>query len=148
MAEGRAIVDAVTPREAWALLGGDADAALVDVRTQAEWSFVGVPCLPEGARPLLRVEWARFPGMTPNEDFCEELASSLGTPPPRRLLFLCRSGQRSRAAAGAMAAFLDAAGHPAHCTNVEEGFEGDRDADGRRGGVSGWKARGLPWTQG
>jgi rhodanese-related sulfurtransferase len=61
--------------------------------------------------------------------------------PERPVLFLCRSGVRSAAAAEAAAR----AGY-AHAYNVTEGFEGPLDADGHRG-VSGWKAAGLPWRQ-
>jgi len=31
--------------------------------------------------------------------------------------------------------------------NILEGFEGDKDENGHRGNVSGWKAAGLPWMQ-
>ena len=30
---------------------------------------------------------------------------------------------------------------------VVNGFEGDVDAEGRRGTVGGWKVSGLPWSQ-
>ena len=36
----------------------------------------------------------------------------------------------------------------ANCYNVLEGFEGDKDADGHRGTIGGWKVAGLPWIQG
>jgi len=58
------------------------------------------------------------------------------------LLFLCRSGARSAAAAKAMTA----AGYST-CLNVADGFEGPLDANGKRGSAAGWKATGLPWRQ-
>ncbi len=59
-----------------------------------------------------------------------------------RLLFLCRSGVRSKAAAAAMTR----AGY-SNCFNVSEGFEGDRDSEKHRSQVGGWKKAGLPWAQ-
>ena len=58
------------------------------------------------------------------------------------MLFICRSGARSAAAASAMTQ----AGYTS-CWNVAQGFEGDRDAVGHRASVGGWKAAGLPWVQ-
>jgi len=128
---------AVTPTEAWALLSAAEGFQLVDVRSRAEWEFVGrVP----GA---VEIEWKSWPGMLPNPAFLETLRARLGAAPRPRLLFLCRSGGRSHdAAAAATAAGLG------ECYNVLEGFEGDRDAAQHRNTVGGWRARGLPWAQG
>lgn len=147
MRAGRSIADEVDPVAAYRLLESDSSAALVDVRTRAEWAFVGVPDVSATGRPLWLVEWARFPAMTQNAAFLEELAGQTGGDVPERLLFLCRSGARSMAAAQAVAAALAARGVETRCTNVAEGFEGDLDAEGHRGRISGWKARGLPWRQ-
>ena len=141
------IVDEVDPATAYELLESRPDTALVDVRTRAEWAFVGVPDLEATGRPLWLVEWARFPDMARNPAFLDELAARMGDSPPGRLLFICRSGSRSMAAARAVAAALEGEGIAAHCTNVAEGFEGDLDAEGHRGSTSGWKTRGLPWRQ-
>ena len=35
----------ITPEQAWTILRENPDAVLVDVRTDAEWRFVGVPDL-------------------------------------------------------------------------------------------------------
>ncbi len=59
------------------------------------------------------------------------------------LLFLCRSGARSKSAAMAMAR----AGYT-RAYNVAGGFEGNLDGEGHRGGINVWKAAGLPWRQG
>lgn len=143
----RPIVDEVGPAAAYRLLESDSSTALVDVRTRAEWAFVGVPDLSGTGRPLWLVEWAGFPGMTQNPAFLEELSTWMGDAVPERLLFICRSGSRSMAAAQAVAAALAGKGIETHCTNVAEGFEGDLDAEGHRGRKNGWKARGLPWRQ-
>ncbi|WP_432541017.1 rhodanese-like domain-containing protein [Kineococcus sp. SYSU DK002] len=125
----------LTPREAFELVRDDPAAVLVDVRTEAEWRFVGVPAGP-GAEPVL-VSWLPVdPGR-----FLTELSAAGITPQAgRTAVFLCRSGQRSVAAAET----ATAAGITSF--NVLEGFEGPLDADGHRGG-SGWRAAGLPWKQ-
>jgi rhodanese-related sulfurtransferase len=131
----------VSIAEAWNHLSTNSDAQLIDVRTQPEWSFVGVPDLGGlGRRPVF-VSWQMYPDMTVNPRFVEELRAQ-GIKSGQPLYFLCRSGARSRAAAKAMTA----AGFPS-CYNVAGGFEGDLDADKHRGRLGGWKAGGLAWTQ-
>lgn len=131
----------VSPQDAYAAVTGSEDAVLIDVRTRAEWAYVGVPRLPEGAEPLRTIEWQTFPDGTPNPRFVEELREA-GVEEGQSLYFLCRSGVRSIAAANAATA---AGLGPAF--NVTEGFEGPHDAEGHRA-VGGWKNRGLPWVQG
>jgi len=131
----------VTAATAWKILSENKDAVLIDVRTRAEWNYVGLPELaPIGKQPAL-LEWQVFPSMQPNPEFVSTLGSAYAdkdTP----LLFLCRSGARSAAAAKAM----NAAGYST-CLNVADGFEGPLDANGKRGSAAGWKATGLPWRQ-
>jgi rhodanese-related sulfurtransferase len=79
--------------------------------------------------------------MSLNDRFVAEV-EALGVERDSPVLLLCRSGQRSRAAAIA----LTAAGF-GPCYNVAEGFEGPHDAARHRGTSAGWKARGLPWAQ-
>ncbi|PWR18117.1 rhodanese-like domain-containing protein [Zavarzinia aquatilis] len=135
----------ITPGDAWRILSQDSGAVLVDVRSQAEWSFVGLPDLtPVGKKPAL-VAWAHFPGMAANKDFLAELRQALaqvGHGEASPVLFLCRSGARSRSAAIAATAAGIA---PAY--NIVGGFEGDLDGAGHRGASGGWKAEGLPWRQ-
>lgn len=126
---------ALTPEEAFVLLQQLPGAVLVDVRTQAEWTFVG------GVANAVQIEWKSFPGMQPNPAFITQLQAQV--PGQAHVLFLCRSGARSHDAAVA----ATAAGF-SHCYNVLEGFEGDRDAHGQRGRLNGWQAAGLPWNQG
>ena len=131
----------VTAATAWKILSENNDAILIDVRTRAEWNYVGLPELaPIGKKPAL-LEWQAFPGMQQNPEFMSALGNAVAnkdTP----LLFLCRSGARSAAAAKAMTA----AGYST-CFNVADGFEGPLDAQGKRGSAAGWKAAGLPWRQ-
>jgi rhodanese-related sulfurtransferase len=132
--------------ETWAQLQADPKAVLIDVRTKAEWAFVGMPDLSALGRRVITMEWQSFPEGRADAQFAERLAAALavaGTGTDDKLFFICRSGGRSRMAAEAMAE----AGFR-HCTNVAEGFEGPLDAGRHRGGVAGWKAAGLPWIQG
>ena len=131
---GLAYAGSLTPKEAAELLQLDGASRLVDVRTAAELDWVGrVP----GA---IEVEWQRYPGSVPNANFVVQLKDAIGT--NNTLLFLCRSGARSGAAAkAATEAGLD------RCFNVLEGFEGDKNAAGHRGTLNGWRFHGLPWVQ-
>jgi rhodanese-related sulfurtransferase len=130
----------LTPPEAWELLEREPGAVLVDVRSEAEWMFVGVPDLTGLGKKLVAVSWNHWPGGTRNARFLDELEEA-GIPAADTVLFLCRSGVRSRAAAiAATQAGITTA------YNVSEGFEGDLDEAGHRGG-NGWRAHGLPWRQ-
>jgi rhodanese-related sulfurtransferase len=128
----------LTPTEAWELLHREPEAALVDVRSEPEWMFVGVPHIADLGKKLVTVSWNHWPGGR-NSTFLEDLAAAGVTGGP--VLFICRSGARSRAAA---IAATQAGIAPAY--NVSEGFEGDLDEHGHRG-VNGWRSRGLPWRQ-
>ena len=69
----------VTVTDAWEALEKDPRAQLVDVRTAAEWTFVGGPDLRALNRPVHRIEWAGFPSMNPNENFLTEVRAALGS---------------------------------------------------------------------
>ena len=128
--------------EAWALLCREPAAQLVDVRTAAEWSFVGVPDLSSMGRRVHCLEWQSFPSMATNPNFMAQACAALGDEKDTQVLFLCRSGARSRAAAMAMTG----AGYT-RSFNIAGGFEGDLDEERHRGRHNGWKAAGLPWKQ-
>lgn len=131
----------IGPKETWKILAEDPQAALVDVRTDAEWNFVGLPDLSRlGKQPVL-IPWQVYPTMQVNTHFADHLHKA-GLTPLHRIFFICRSGARSLAAGQA----AQAAGFP-HAHNVADGFEGPVDTDGHRGTVAGWKADGLPWRQ-
>jgi len=138
-------VDDVDVETTWQGLVSRPKSQLIDVRTRAEWTYVGLPDLGSiGKRPVL-VEWQTFPDQAVDPRFIERLAGelkALGVEKDDELFFICRSGGRSLAAAKAMAEL----GYSA-CHNVAGGFEGPLDDDRHRGSVSGWKAAGLPWLQ-
>ena len=139
-------IEDVSAEEAWARLSTGADAILIDVRTRAEWSFVGLPDLSNLGKQVVRIEWQSFPENQVDPEFSCRLSSQLsaaGIGKDAELLFICRSGSRSRSAAEAMARL----GYQ-RCRNVADGFEGPLDSRGHRGTQAGWKAAGLPWVQG
>jgi sulfur dioxygenase len=129
-AEGYAGDVSVQVAAQWVAAG---DAVMVDVRTDAEREWVGfVP----GAVPLA---WKQWPGMALNDDFDAVLRAAV--PAGKKVVLLCRSGVRSIAAAKrATQLGLEA-------YNILEGFEGEPDAQGRRGHTGGWRFHGLPWKQ-
>lgn len=139
-------IEDISCLETWNRLSADPRAVMVDVRTRAEWAFVGVPDLSGLGREVLLIEWQSFPDNRIAPDFAERLDATLTSKGVKRedeIFFICRSGSRSRMAAGAMTA----AGY-SRCRNVEEGFEGPLDPDGHRGQLAGWKFAGLAWAQG
>ena len=99
-------VDEVDVAATWEGLTSGPRSQLVDVRTRAEWTYVGIPDLgPIGKRAVL-VEWQTFPDQSVDARFVERLAGelkALGVQLDDDLYFICRSGSRSLAAAKAMA---------------------------------------------
>jgi len=135
----------VSAQEAFTALSNNRDAVLIDVRTQAEWSFVGLPDLRPIGKEALLAEWQSFPSTGPNPDFVKLVTDELSKKELDQsapIYFLCRSGARSQSAAIA----LTQAGYT-QCINISDGFEGPLDGEGHRGTRSGWKAAGLPWIQ-
>jgi rhodanese-related sulfurtransferase len=135
------MVDNISPRKTWEALQNNKRAQLVDVRTDAEWNFVGVPDLEPVGKQAVLIPWQVYPAMQVNGAFVEHLKQA-GLSPDEHLYFICRSGARSMAAAQA----AQAAGYE-HVYNVADGFEGPADGDAHRGTVAGWKADALPWRQ-
>lgn len=127
---------AVTPQEAWQLLQEDRQVKLIDVRTNAERDWVGKVSLPESQHGA--VQWSTWPGGVANPNFIAELQAQ--AKPEQVLLFLCRSGVRSRHAAKLASEHGFAA-----CFDILQGFEGDKDSTGHRKSVGGWCVAGLPW---
>ena len=135
LAQGRAYQGELTPQETSELLQLAPGARLVDVRTRAELDWVGrIP----GA---VEIEWNQYPGSVRNPNFLTELKRQVD--PEALVMFICRSGIRSIGAATT----ATEAGY-GNCHNVLEGFEGDKDANGHRNTIGGWRKAGLPWIQG
>ncbi|BBO99427.1 rhodanese-like domain-containing protein [Sulfuriferula nivalis] len=122
----------LTPGEAHYLSQHAPSAHIVDVRSHAELDLVGV------VESAVNIEWQTFPGWRANPDFISQLKASVD--PESLVMFMCRSGGRSNSAAIA----AQAVGY-SEVYNILEGFEGDKNEEGRRGYKSGWKVAGLPW---
>ena len=139
-------IDDVPVEHVWARLKADPKAVLIDVRTRAEWNFVGTPDLSALGRDPVLIEWQSFPDGSVNGAFVDQLRAKLdelGADRDTELFFICRSGVRSRHAANAAAG-----ADYGKCRNVAEGFEGPLDPNShQRGRGAGWKAAGLPWRQ-
>jgi rhodanese-related sulfurtransferase len=135
------MIENVPPKQTWEALKADASAHLVDVRTEAEFAFVGVPDLSDAAKQPVLIPWQVYPTMQVNAGFVQQLRKA-GLTADHKIYFLCRSGARSLAAASA----AQQDGFP-HVYNISDGFEGPPDSEGHRGTLAGWKADGLPWRQ-
>lgn len=136
-------IDELAPEQAFQALKTEPSAAMVDVRTNAEWTATGFPDVSNTGKQLWPIEWIRLPDMAPNPNFVEELLGHAGGELPERLFFICKSGIRSMVAAHRVAQHAQTMDRSVHCTNVAEGYEGDR----HYGQPNGWIARGLPWRQ-
>lgn len=135
------MVENVAPDQVYRALMADPRARLVDVRTDAEWTYVGLPDLSATGRDPVLIPWQFFPTGQVNAGFMDQLQGA-GLEADAPVYFLCRSGIRSTAAAA-----LAGQHGFSHAYNIADGFEGPVDADGHRGVVAGWKAAGLPWGQ-
>ncbi len=125
---------ALHPAEAHELRSLAPGAVLVDVRTRAEWDWVGrIP-------GCVEIEWQTYPGAQANPGFGAQLQAQVDR--ESLVMFLCRSGARSHGAAVA----AKQAGYT-EVYNILEGFEGDKDAGQHRNSVGGWRYAGLPWIQ-
>ena len=125
---------ALLPGEAYEIMQSAPGARMVDVRTRAELDWVG--SIPDA----VEVEWATYPGMKTNPNFIAQLEQQIDK--EALVMFICRSGVRSHSAAilATQAGYSDS-------YNVLEGFEGDKNADGHRNVLNGWRACELPWEQ-
>lgn len=128
---------AVTPSEAYLLVQQNPNVKLIDVRTNAERDWVGRVAVPDAQHAA--IQWNLYPGGTPNPQFIQQLSEVASK--ENVLLFLCRSGVRSRHAAK-----LATEHGYAHSFDILEGFEGDKDAHGHRKTVGGWCKANLPWV--
>ena len=133
----------LSAQQAWQLLHDDPRAVLVDIRSTMEYLFVGHP------KGSVHVPWIDEPDWTVNPNFVTDIRKLLlggaictiddGCAP---VILICRSGKRTREAGKAL---LEAGFNKV--MHVNEGFEGDLDADHHRSTSNGWRFRGLPWEQ-
>ena len=140
----------VTPLETYEMIKKNpANMIIVDVRSRAEYQFVGHP---ESAY-LVPVQFlnATFTGkeyaMKDNPNFTKDIMARFD-PTRNTLFFLCRSGTR---AAMALNKIVQAGWPVERAYVILGGFEGGKLKDknssynGKRKG-GGWRNEGLPWT--
>lgn len=137
----------IAPDTAYTLASTDANVYILDVRTAAEWQWVGHPGknkLGEGAGLVGKVvnipyEIENKGSLIVNPSFLSEINEIFGANTEAVLITMCRSGSRSAKASAA----LETAGY--RVLNLAAGFEGGTDAAGYRT-RNGWKVEGLPYT--
>ena len=108
---------------------------IIDVRTRAEYQFVGHPDLPNGAA---NIPLKFYPSWETNIDFVKDVEARYKK--GDILITICRSGTRAEAAAKLL---LDAGFK--NVFYMTDSFEGSKDEKGHRT-VDGWKVNGLPYT--
>ena len=145
----------LSSQEAAKFMDQNASKALfLDVRTEAEVTFLGMPLQADANVPYMKQPdfpvWDAAKGtykLELNPDFLPEVRhrlSAKGLGPDSAIVLICRSGDRSAAAANLLAE----AGFK-NVYSVVDGYEGDVATDGPKAGqrvVNGWKNAGLPWS--
>jgi rhodanese-related sulfurtransferase len=129
--------DDVSPTFAMERLNGSSTAVLLDVRFFEELEDVGMPDVPR----YMHAEWLNLHSGEVNPHFVDHVDWA-GVAKDTEIFVLCRVGERSVPAAIALAK----AGYT-QVYNIDDGFEGDADAEGYRGTVCGWIYEGLPWRE-
>lgn len=140
-------VENIDPSSAYALAASDPNVYILDVRSAAEWQWVGHPGKNKAgagaglAGKVVNIAYQiDYKGeFVVNPSFLTDVAEIFGSTPNVTLITMCRSGHRSSLSA----ALLEAAGY--RVMNMVTGFEGGTDASGYRT-VNGWKMLGLPYS--
>ena len=127
--------------ECFNILSTDPNSYLIDVRTEPEWTYVGIPDLSSIKKKVLCVSWKIYPEMSINKNFEKQIIES-DIQKNNNLYFICRSGKRSYDAAK----FLISQGFTS-CITVSDGFEGKLNQHHKRASIDGWKSHNLPWKQ-
>jgi len=128
------------PKMAVEKLQNNPQALFVDVRSKAEYKYVGYP------ENSILIPWIDDPDWEPNPevfsdsvmqelDGCENLLNT-------EIILICRSGYRSNDALKC----LENKGFT-QVSHVASGFEGDLDENDHRGNLNGWRHDGMPWSQ-
>eukprot|EP01080_Neovahlkampfia_damariscottae_P011299 gene11299-4110_t len=137
----------ITPQDTLKILMADKNSFLIDIRTDAEWMWVGkpeIPTTPWKSEPIF-VQFLYHPNRNLNPNFFEEVLSKLKKSPrfkpDSKLFFLCCCASRSVKASK----MFKEKGYNAY--NILYGFDGPANQDRQRGKVDGWRFRNLPWYQ-
>ena len=137
------MIKEINSTEAYSILQKLENAVLIDVRSAMEYEYVGHPV------NAIHVPIKEPPGWEIRVDFINNIKSELTKKFPNiqnlseiHILLLCRSGKRSKQAA----LILESEGYK-NTINITDGFEGDKDANGHRSVINGWRFNKLPWKQ-
>jgi len=128
------------PKMAVERLQNNPQALFVDVRSKAEFKYVGYP------ENSILIPWIDDPDWEPNPEAFSDLVMQeldgrenlLNT----EIILICRSGFRSNDALKC----LENKGFT-QVSHVASGFEGDLDENDHRGNLNGWRHDGMPWSQ-
>ena len=128
------------PKMAVERLQSNSQALFVDVRSKAEYKYVGYP------ENSILIPWIDDPDWEPNPEAFSDLVMKeldgrenlLNT----EIILICRSGFRSNEALKC----LENKGFT-QVSHVASGFEGDLDENDHRGNLNGWRHDGMPWSQ-
>ena len=128
------------PKMAVERLQSNSQALFVDVRSKAEYKYVGYP------ENSILIPWIDDPDWQPNPEAFSDLVMQeldgrenlLNT----EIILICRSGFRSNEALKC----LENKGFT-QVSHVASGFEGDLDENEHRGNLNGWRHDGMPWSQ-
>ena len=128
------------PKMAVERLQSNSQALFVDVRSKAEYKYVGFP------ENSILIPWIDDPDWEPNpEEFSDSVIKELDGRENllnTEIILICRSGFRSNEALKC----LENKGFT-QVSHVASGFEGDLDENDQRGNLNGWRHDGMPWSQ-
>ena len=128
------------PKMAIERLQNNPQALFVDVRSKAEYKYVGFP------ENSILIPWIDDPDWEPNpEAFSDAVMQELDgreNLSDTEIILICRSGFRSNEALKC----LENKGFT-QVSHVASGFEGDLDENDHRGNLNGWRHDGMPWSQ-
>jgi len=128
------------PKMAVEKLQNNPQALFVDVRSKAEYKYVGFP------ENSILIPWIDDPDWEPNpEVFSDSVMQELDGRENllnTEIILICRSGYRSNDALKC----LENKGFT-QVSHVASGFEGDLDENDHRGNLNGWRHDGMPWSQ-
>ena len=128
------------PKMAVERLQNNPQALFVDVRSKAEYKYVGFP------ENSILIPWIDDRDWEPNpEVFSDAVMQELDgreNLSDTEIILICRSGFRSNEALKC----LENKGFT-QVSHVASGFEGDLDENDHRGNLNGWRHDGMPWSQ-
>jgi len=128
------------PKIAVERLQNNPQALFVDVRSKAEYKYVGYP------ENSILIPWIDDPDWEPNPEVFSDLVmqelDGRENLSDTEIILICRSGFRSNEALKC----LENKGFT-QVSHVASGFEGDLDENDHRGNLNGWRHDGMPWSQ-